>query len=356
MSHAVVDAIARAVLYEGVSLYPYRPTSLKNRRPLLFGTLFPPAWAAARGENDPAEAFVEHLVSGATATVRVMVRFLRLGDPIGEEVVDCEEGITFFDRGDASGRVEVTVTAVRAGLHRVRVHVACNSDVAPDVSRAVAERAALGAAHVVVRAREGVLVSMIDPPPACAADAAACARGGLHPVLAGDALLASPIALEDHPRLAPESQGDLFDATEIEEILCLRVQTLTDAEKAEIRAAGGPSARLLARVEALSPEVMMGLHGARRAALAVGTGVTIRPVRDTVGTRRARSDAMDVVLAGLRATIVSVEITAEGERLFCVTIDDDPGRDLGDRGFPGHRFFFREDELEVHRAAPAGAR
>lgn len=336
----VVDAIARAVLYEGVALYPYRPTSLKNRRPLLFGTLFPPAWASARSENDPSEAFVEHLVSGPRAEVHVVVRFLRLAEPIGEEVVDCEEGVTFFERAEASGRVDVTVTALRAGLHRVRVQIACNSEVAASAPRDVAERAALGAAHVVVRARSGALVSMIDPPPAFAIEAAACARGGLHAVLAGDALLASPIAMGDHPCVAPESQGDLFDATEIEEILCLRVQTLTDAEKAEIRAAGGPSARLLERVEALSPEAMMALHGARR--LAVGTRVTIRPGRDT-----RRSDAMDVVLAGLRATIVSIEITAEGERLFCVTIDDDPGRDLGDRGFPGHRFFFRENELDV---------
>ena len=49
-------------------------------------------------------------------------------------------------------------------------------------------------------------------------------------------MLSSPIILYDYPQIAPESPGDLFDGTEIDEILALRILTLTDAEKAEMRA------------------------------------------------------------------------------------------------------------------------
>ena len=48
-------------------------------------------------------------------------------------------------------------------------------------------------------------------------------------------MLSSPIILYDHPEVAPQSPGDLYDALEIDEILALRVMTLTDEEKAEAR-------------------------------------------------------------------------------------------------------------------------
>ena len=48
------------------------------------------------------------------------------------------------------------------------------------------------------------------------------------------AMLASPIILYDQPQIAPESAGNLFDSTEIDEILALRILTLTDEEKADL--------------------------------------------------------------------------------------------------------------------------
>ncbi len=56
------------------------------------------------------------------------------------------------------------------------------------------------------------------------------------PVLVGepgetDTMLSAPIILYDYPQIAPESPGDLFDSTEIDEILTLRILTLTDEEK-----------------------------------------------------------------------------------------------------------------------------
>jgi hydrogenase maturation protease len=51
-----------------------------------------------------------------------------------------------------------------------------------------------------------------------------------------DSILSSPIILYDYPKVAPESPGDLFDATEIDEILTLRILALTDEEKREMAA------------------------------------------------------------------------------------------------------------------------
>ena len=49
MSTKHIDAIARAVLYEGYMLYPYRPSSVKNRQRFNFGVLYPKAYSDARG-------------------------------------------------------------------------------------------------------------------------------------------------------------------------------------------------------------------------------------------------------------------------------------------------------------------
>jgi hypothetical protein len=62
---------------------------------------------------------------------------------------------------------------------------------------------------------------------------------------------------------------------------------------------------------------------------------------------RGRADIFDLALAGRRATILSVEQDVEDRVYYTVTVDDDPGRDLGAAGKPGHRFFFAPDEVEL---------
>ena len=78
-------------------------------------------------------------------------------------------------------------------------------------------------------------------------------------------MLSSPIILYDHPAVAPESHGDLFDATEIDEILALRVLTLTDEEKAEARGTDPRAAAIVDRIDDMAPEVWERLHGTLRA-------------------------------------------------------------------------------------------
>jgi hypothetical protein len=121
----------------------------------------------------------------------------------------------------------------------------------------------------VLVARAGHFVSLTDPPPARRAEAEACENVGLWPVLAGEegdrsTILASPIILPDHPRIAPESPGDLFDATEIDQMLVLNILSLTDEEKREMRSADPRAREILERTESLSEEELMRLHGTIR--------------------------------------------------------------------------------------------
>jgi hydrogenase maturation protease len=77
-------------------------------------------------------------------------------------------------------------------------------------------------------------------------------------------MLSSPIILYDYPQIAPESPGDLFDATEIDEILTLRILTLTDDEKRAMASLDERARALLERTESIAREQLMGLHGTIR--------------------------------------------------------------------------------------------
>ena len=79
-----------------------------------------------------------------------------------------------------------------------------------------------------------------------------------------DTLLSSPIILYDYPQIAPESAGDLFDGTEIDEILSLRIMTLTDEEKREMSQSDERARQMLERTETMPVEQLMKLHGVLR--------------------------------------------------------------------------------------------
>src|SRR5207245_1036716 len=138
-------------------------------------------------------------------------------------------------------------------------------------------------------------------------------------------LLSAPIILYDYPEIAPESPGDLFDGAEIDEILTLRIVTLTDEEKRAMAAVDDRARALLARTESLTPEQLWKLHGTVRGLQAIN---------------------VDKALEGQTATIQGSEQDYEDRVYLSVTVDDDPGRDFGEQGKPAHRFFFRPDEVE----------
>jgi hypothetical protein len=178
-------------------------------------------------------------------------------------------------------------------------------------------------------------------------------------------MLASPIILYDYPAIAPESSIDLYDATEIDEILTLRILTLSDDEKARIRAVDPRARAILERCERLSPAELAALHGARRAPSHASLYEIGDRVRVCIGPRTGshRTDAFDVVLAGKVATVISVDRDIDqpsasprdaarfGEAdpcgqergtMYVLAFDDDPGKDEK----IGHRFYFRANELE----------
>jgi len=134
----------------------------------------------------------------------------------------------------------------------------------------------MASTHTILSVRDGEFVSMIDPPAELSEIAVGCINTGTWPVLVGeegarDCMLSSPIILYDYPQVAPESAGDLFDSTEIDEILTLRIMTLTDEEKRDMRQVDERARRILERTESLPPEHFMKMHGTVR---------SLRPVEE----------------------------------------------------------------------------
>lgn len=225
------------------------------------------------------------------------------------------------------------------------------------IKRDAAAAFSTASTHLILAVQGGDFVSLTDPPEDLLEAARGCANDGCWPVLAGeegdtDTMLAAPIILYDYPRIAPESQTSLFDGTEVDEILILRILTMTDAEKREMASGDARARDMLARLENMTPEEMGKLHGAWResargkpdpgnighGALRVGERVRLNP--------RQGGDILDLALAGKTAVIEAIERDFEDRVYVAVVVEDDPGRDLGDGRFPGHRFFFSPEEVE----------
>lgn len=184
----------------------------------------------------------------------------------------------------------------------------------PPARRADALPFALVAAHSLISVPGGRFLSMTDPPEWAAPAVGGCVNTGTWPVLGGPAgcaelILSSPVILYDHPQIAAESAGQLYDSTEIDEILTLRTLALTDAEKREARATDPRAAELMDRLDMLPPEMLKRMHGAIR---------YLRPARDAPASRGAPA-ARDT--AASRDNAATLDATA--------ALDADPGRGSG---------------------------
>jgi hydrogenase maturation protease len=291
MNRARVEQIANAVLYEGYLLYPYRLSSVKNQRRFNFGVLTPPAYSAVHNGSERSEMRTECLLRGGADThLEITVRFLQVTGAEASSVKAKErefclqsslaglqagsrhDGFSFFEGGaEIAGNVEMEARRVGEDLSRViaTVRNSTHQEKAGEFTRDEILPKSLVSAHTLLFARNGEFVSLLDPPENCSAAAAECQNLGTWPVLVGeqgecDAMLSSPIILYDYPQVAAESPGDLFDATEIDEILSLRILTLTEEEKQEVRGGDDRARRILERTELLSDEHMMKLHGVLR--------------------------------------------------------------------------------------------
>ncbi len=176
-----------------------------------------------------------------------------------------------------AGFVDVRLLELRPGVVKIKVRIENATRADRIDSRADALAHAFISTHTILGAESGSFVSSLDPPRGLKAPAADCRNIGTFPVLVGedgarDAMLSSPIILYDYPQIAPESLGSLFDGTEIDEILSLRILTLTDAEKQEMRQADDRARAILERTEAMPAEQFMKLHGAWRGLRPVAEG------------------------------------------------------------------------------------
>jgi hypothetical protein len=171
---------------------------------------------------------------------------------------------------EINGTLEVTVKRVQNELLKITINVENTTPLKADaIDRDVVLLRSLLSAHVVLAAGGGKFVSLLDPPEAFTDAVKRCRNIGNFPVLLGladerEMMLASPILLYDHPQIAPESAGDFYDATEMDEMLTLRVLTLADAEKDEMRVADNRVRALLERTEHSAREQLRKTHGAIR--------------------------------------------------------------------------------------------
>ena len=275
---------------------------------------------------------------------------------------------------------------------RLRLLVENRSAGRADESRDVALRHAMIAAHSLLSLSEGHFLSLFDPPEWASVAANECRNERAWPVLVGepgrrDTVLCSPIILYDHPTIAQESAGNLFDGTEIDEILTLRTMTLTDEEKRQARATDDRAAELIDRVDNLPPELLERLHGAVRYLRSVtgerepaeitaerepadvtarpdvpwwdpGADTSVSPETDQVvidgvpvakGSRvrlrpGRRADAHDMFLAGRTAVVQAVLLDVDGDWHLAVTLEDDLGADL--YAAHGRYRYFGTDEVE----------
>lgn len=423
MNFTSVESIADAILFEGYILYPYRPSALKNRQRWNFGTLYPQAFAEAQS---PAERWQFHaemlLEASPETTLHARLRFLQLAAP-GEKHNDsweegfprfraldgihldelvrgvevdfdlsllnedeCAAAAPYFAEKPRHGSLSLQATHLRDSFYKLSATCANTSpaEAISSFSRETVQDTAFTSAHLMLGLDRGSFISLLEPPAELEAATKECRQDGVFPVLAGEPgdctrMLCSPIILYDYPEVAPESVGSFFDGTEMDEILALRVLTLTDSEKQEMRRSDPHARAILERTETLPDEQLARVHGAVRGLRRIAEPEAAERIDDAVdlidqpfdpfaehkpvesvrvfgfdlklGDRvrlwpQKKADILDMEMEGKVAVIEAIEQDFENNVQFAVVLEDDPGRDLGMLRQAGHRFFFTPDEVE----------
>lgn len=400
MTFDAAERIADAVLYEGYVLYPYRASAAKNQYRWQFGVVAP---RHPHEDGEPWFAQTECLIDprGSIPNLSIRVRFLRprsvesssaasrpwlegvphaidLG-PTSVEALRTERSFPL----DATG-VDTQLTVKAEELDRfVKLRLRLENlepwRAAFDRDRDAMLQYSLVGAHMLLAIDAGAFVSLLEPPETAALLAAACQNRHSWPVLVGDRsrsdlMLASPIVLYDFPAVAKESQGDLCDGAEIDEILSLRILTMTDEEKREARATDPRAKGILDRVEAATAEDFAAMHGAIRSADVFGNGdfrlkaeatstaesavtadspdhasIAIGGRNVAKGSRvwlrpNRRADAMDIFLKDQAATVAGVYRDLDDRVYVAVTVDADPAASLHESF--GRFFYFDPCEVE----------
>jgi hypothetical protein len=404
-----LDQLVHTLLWEGYALYPYTPGATKNATPTPFGIVYPPTYAEG---NDATFDHLRMQVLVAdgdplAATLQVTALFL---EGAGERHAGVERRVELpattlaalqaaavtaefaFER--VQGRVRMAALAVGDGLVRVTTCVHNATPVPPALDRPGALQSSLLSTHVVATVTGARFLSPISPPGDARTAAMTCTSVNTFPVLAtpaDDVVLGAAIMLHDHPQIAPESRGSLFDSTEIEEALLLHLLALSDEEVDSIADQDPAVREMLRRAIATTPEEFQNLrgrvtvrdpgtdfgsvgvdpapglppmvrydeHGAElpldvptvgdelRGERAITVGGTTYRLGDRVLLRPDSSypprNAQDHLLEGRLATIERIYVDYSDAVHLCVTVDSDPGqalmRDIG------RYLYFKPDEV-----------
>jgi hypothetical protein len=381
VSQAGLEQLVESLLWEGYALYPYTPGATKNATPTPFGIVYPPAYAAQL------ETTYDHLevrcVLRAPADAVLGAR-VRLLVPCGERHqaraealelpsamvgalaheparVERSFGGTEGESPPVHARATLSATVLAGHEYEVVLRVENRTLVSTGLDRAGALHRSLLSVHPLLRVQGGRFLSAIERP---------CGSVNTFPVLASDAddaMLGAAIVLPDHPRLAPESLGGLFDSTEIEEALLLHVQALSDSERAEIERQDPAVRDMIARAAAATPEEILSLHGRVELRDPESTEPPSEPEwlpdpragaeQVEVAGRRLRrggkvllrpgsdADLHARMLDGRTATLERIFTDYDGKVHLGVTIDDDPGQELMRE--TGRYLYFFAEEVEV---------
>jgi hypothetical protein len=391
----LLEQLIDSLLYEGYALYPYTAGATKNATPTPFGILYPPAYAAALPSTFERLELRCVLDAPPAAVLSADVRFLAASgqrhEAAGHRVrlADVTVGAALAADPFPGRETEIAVARERPlslalGLqarecaedtYELALTVENRTPCPQGLDRAGALAHSLLSTHPVLRVSDGRFRSPLD---------CSCVSINTFPVLASatdDAVIGAAIVLPDHPQIAPESRGGLFDSTEIEEALLLHVKALSDAEREEIERHDPAVREMVARAAAATPDDILALHGRVTLSDPEGAGEQVQtPPRDRVsdtppqeppgladptageehadvdGVRFRRGAKVTIrpapdadlharMLDGRIATIERIMVDHDGKVHLGVTIDGDPGQEL--MRDSGRLLFFFAPEVEV---------
>ncbi len=374
-----LSQLVSTLLFEGYALYPYTPGATKNATPTPFGIVYPPAYAKGNPSTFDHLRIECVLEAGPDARVSATALFLQAAGerhqgterqieitstPLAE-LIDQGTGQEFRFEGDPSleGRARLRAEhSGEPGLARVAMCVHNTTELSKDprqMERSEALRASLLSTHVVLEAENGRFVSPLERQGPAGEIVNGCRNVNTFPVLASErdsAVLGASIVLPDHPRMAPESLGNLFDNTEIEEALLLHVKALSDGERHEIADQDPAVREMIEAADAAGPEEIVALHGRlelrdpepghpnpgeRQATVG---GITFRKGEKVLLRPGTERDVYDRMLEGRTATVERIYVDYDGETHLGVTVDDDPAQDLFRE--TGRYLFFKPHEVE----------
>jgi hypothetical protein len=377
-----LEQLVDSLLFEGYALYPYTPGATKNATPTPFGIVYPSAYAQTLPSTFDQLVLNCTLNAPADAVLRAEVRFLVADGERHQAVARKIEiqggmvGALAIEPAHKQVRVEqpqepplvvglqLSARSIATASYTVTLRVENRTLVRSGLDRAGALARSLLSVHPILRATGGRFISPLERP---------YDSINTFPVLAtpqDDVVVGAAIVLPDHPQIAPESHGAMFDSTEMDEALMLHIQVLSDEERADIEQ-GDPAVKaMIARAAAATPDQIKALHGrvtlrdretneppteppglidptageesaeADGKTFHRGTKVLIRPGPE--------ADIQARMLDGRTATIERIMTDYDGRTHLGVTIDDDPGQELMRE--TGRLLYFFAPEVEVIEA------